>query len=287
MAHPVGGLGQDNFTDYYLPRRHTQEEPAWVHSLELRLLAHTGLVGFILFAIFLVAALTAALRTRRRGDALMRAAAGAGLMALVVWLIHGSVDWFWEMPALSGPALGFLGDDRRAGAGGEHRGRAVAREARSPPARCGRSRAPRADRRDRGAGISLSVGARGVDGHRRRRRNAPATALHDLSVAAQLNPLSSDPGLRAGLIALSVNQNGSPSLALPSRCPRRRRLAGLAGQGPGAIGPRRADPSAKHSFRVAYSINTKQPPVRDALRRVGTRHPLTYDQALKLFVIVR
>ena len=31
------------------------------------------------------------------------------MLPLVVWLIYGSVDWFWEMPALSGPALGFLG----------------------------------------------------------------------------------------------------------------------------------------------------------------------------------
>ena len=38
------------------------EQPRWTHSFELRLLAHTGLVGFLLFAGFLAAALTAALR---------------------------------------------------------------------------------------------------------------------------------------------------------------------------------------------------------------------------------
>ena len=45
--HPIGGLGQDNFGDYYLTLRHTGEEPSWTHSLELRLLAHTGIVGFL------------------------------------------------------------------------------------------------------------------------------------------------------------------------------------------------------------------------------------------------
>ena len=72
LAHPIGGLGQDNFADYYVSRRRTDEEPAWTHSLELRLLAHTGLVGFLLFAAFLVAAIAAAMP---------RAGAGAGLDA--------------------------------------------------------------------------------------------------------------------------------------------------------------------------------------------------------------
>ena len=51
-AHPIGGIGQDNFADYYIPR-HTGEEPAWPHSLELRVLAHTGIVGAVLFAVFI------------------------------------------------------------------------------------------------------------------------------------------------------------------------------------------------------------------------------------------
>src|SRR5205807_1194211 len=37
-AHPAGGLGQDNFAEYYVRHRRTSEEPAWTHSLELRLL---------------------------------------------------------------------------------------------------------------------------------------------------------------------------------------------------------------------------------------------------------
>ena len=108
-AHPVGGLGQDNFADYYVSRRRTSEEPAWTHSLEMRLLAHTGLVGFLLFVGFIVAALAAALRVRRRGDPLSAAVAGVAVLPLIDWLVHGSVDWFWEIPALAGPALGFVG----------------------------------------------------------------------------------------------------------------------------------------------------------------------------------
>ena len=92
-----------------MKHRRSYEEPNWTHSIELRLLTHTGIVGFALFVTFLVTALVAAARTRRHAPPLARLAAGIGLLPLIVWLIQGSLDWFWEMPALSGPALGFLG----------------------------------------------------------------------------------------------------------------------------------------------------------------------------------
>src|SRR6185312_3362182 len=92
VNHPIGGLGQDNFGDYYLPRRRTAEEPSWTHSLELRLLAHTGIVGFGLFAGFVGMALTAALRARRRGPPLVRSVSAIALLPFVVWVIYGSVD---------------------------------------------------------------------------------------------------------------------------------------------------------------------------------------------------
>ena len=114
VAHPIGGLGQDNFADYYLPIAARAEEPAGPHSLELRLLAHTGIVGFALFAASSSPRSRLRLRARRRGRHRPASCAAAPCCPCVVWLIHGSVDWFWEMPALSGPALGFLGVARRA-----------------------------------------------------------------------------------------------------------------------------------------------------------------------------
>lgn len=108
-AHPIGGLGQDNFADYYITRRHTGEEPRWTHSLEFRLLAHTGIVGFVLFVVFLIAALVGAAGAIRRGNRLVAVAAAGALIPLIPWLVHGSVDWFWEIPALSGPTFAFLG----------------------------------------------------------------------------------------------------------------------------------------------------------------------------------
>lgn len=102
--NPLGGIGQDNFAASYIRLRHTYEQPRWTHSIELRLLTHTGLVGTLLFAAFLVAALMAALRGRHGVE---RTTAGILLVFLVVWLVQGSIDWFWEYPALSVPALAF------------------------------------------------------------------------------------------------------------------------------------------------------------------------------------
>ena len=163
-AHPIGGLGQDNFSDYYTAHGRTGIELAWVHSWELRLLAHTGIVGFLAFIAFLVAAAIAALRRRAPKGSLRGAMAGIALLPLIVWLLHGSVDWFWEMPALSAPALAFLA----MGGALTEEGSAVASPA---VAGAGRARtavvaAVRRGRVSRGRGravVLVSVGPRGVD----------------------------------------------------------------------------------------------------------------------------
>lgn len=159
---PIGGLGQDNWGAYYLRERESSEQPRWTHSLELRLLAHTGAIGTLLFAGFLLAAVTAAVRgpTGRRRAGRLRSAVGAtALLPLVVWLVHGSVDWFWEIPALSGPALAFLalGGATMAGRG---RGDLAAGEgASAPAARAAEASAPAAGRADASARRRTAQGA--------------------------------------------------------------------------------------------------------------------------------
>ncbi len=97
--NPIGGLGQDNWSRFYLLDRRSGEQPKWTHSVELRLLAHTGIVGLLLFATFLVALLAAALRGRQPRTVPQETAAAAAiaLLPLVVWTVHGSLDWFWEI----------------------------------------------------------------------------------------------------------------------------------------------------------------------------------------------
>ena len=100
--HPVGGAGMDNFGADYVRERRSQQEPAYPHSLEARLLGGTGLVGFALFFVFLGAAAWVAVgAARSRG-------APAGIAALAMlsyWFAHGSVDWLWEFPGITAPVL--------------------------------------------------------------------------------------------------------------------------------------------------------------------------------------
>ena len=106
---PIGGIGADNFQQAYLAKARSGEQPRYPHSVELRTLSQTGLVGAALLGTAMVAALLAALRALRwrRGPAQAAAAAGTGVF--VYWFVHGSVDWFWEVPALGGAAFALLG----------------------------------------------------------------------------------------------------------------------------------------------------------------------------------
>jgi hypothetical protein len=284
-AHPIGGLGQDNFGDYYLTHRHTQEEPLWTHSLELRLLAHTGIVGFLLFAAFLAAALAAALRARRRGIPADRMLVGAALLPLVVWVVHGSIDWFWEVPALTGPALGFLamaGRLRPEQDGVRH----------ALPAPATRSRRIHVPRPALAAGaVVLLLAATvvlGVPYLAVREINIATTASHtdptaslaDFRTAHSLNPLMSDPGVLGGTVALINGRDFEASGLF------RQALArepgdwfawlgrGLAASALGEVG------AARRSYEVARRLDGRQVVVQNALRQVATQHPLNVTQAL-------
>jgi hypothetical protein len=286
-AHPIGGLGQDNFANYYLKHRHEIEDPQWTHSLEMRLLAHTGLVGFALFAGFLLAAFIAARRVRREADSEARWIRAAALLPVVVWLLAGSVDWFWEMPALSGPVLGFLGlavglreRHRTAGEIGEPR-RLV--------------RTPRRGRRSVAIGglafagvagvvalglpylsareVSIATGVGGRD---------PVAALQDLSRAASLDPLSAEPGEVAGLIALGRGDMATAEQRFGQAISRDpgswlpwagRALAASALGNTGA---------AYHDFVTARSIDSSQAAIQVGLGRVRSRHPLGPPEGLRL-----
>lgn len=173
-AHPLLGAGQDNFAAGYLRLRHTEQEPRWVHSWELRLLAHTGLVGALLFVLFLVAlALAALCGPGVRGSRARRVAAAMGLLPAIVWLVHGSIDWFWEIPALSVPALAFAG--AAAALGGVRGPKDSDAMNEQEDAADGGENDARSDRQEAGRGITPS-GAR-----RERRSGVPALAARCLA----------------------------------------------------------------------------------------------------------
>jgi hypothetical protein len=62
VAHPVGGIGADNFAEPYLEHGRSDETPHYPHSVELRTLVETGLIGALLAVVGMGAALLAAWR---------------------------------------------------------------------------------------------------------------------------------------------------------------------------------------------------------------------------------
>jgi hypothetical protein len=72
----------------------------------LRAFSETGIVGAALFVGFLALVFWRAVRAARRlcVPGLALACLGGG----VYWLLHGSIDWFWELPAITGSALMML-----------------------------------------------------------------------------------------------------------------------------------------------------------------------------------
>lgn len=216
IAHPVIGIGADNFLQQYLQRGRGGETPHYPHSVELRTLSQTGVIGALLALIGLGAALIAGWRALRISDPLGRATAAAALAGFVYWLVHGSFDWLWEFAGLGAPAFALLG-------------LACALAPRVPalsPRRSGRlserllpaGRGGSAGLRRVGVGVgvfaavlaALSLTAPWlsqlqVESAVHVWTRSPQTAYSRLNEAARLNPLSDEAYLAAGSIALRFN----------------------------------------------------------------------------------
>jgi O-antigen ligase len=110
QSHPILGIGADNFQQQYLRRGRSEETPRYPHSVELRTLSQTGLLGALLAVVGLSAALLAGWRAMRRADdALGATVAAAALGGFAYWAVHGSFDWFFEFAGLGAPAFALLG----------------------------------------------------------------------------------------------------------------------------------------------------------------------------------
>ena len=201
-AHPLLGIGVDNFQQQYLRLGRSEETPRYPHSVELRTLVQTGLLGALLAVVGLGAALVAGWRAMRRSDPLGRAVAAAALGGFAYWALHGSVDWFWEFAGLGAPAFALLGVACSLAP--------AAAAARSAPTRRiapGRRRLLVAGGIVATLATLLSLAApwlseRQVQSAARVWPKAPLVAYARLDDAARLNPLSDKAYLVAGSIAL-------------------------------------------------------------------------------------
>jgi hypothetical protein len=99
QSAPVVGRGAGTFEDWWLWHRAKDQQIRDAHSLYLETLGELGLVGLLLVAAIVVLPLTALWRCRRSPYV---AVAGA---AFVGWAVHAGLDWDWEVPAATLPAL--------------------------------------------------------------------------------------------------------------------------------------------------------------------------------------
>jgi tetratricopeptide (TPR) repeat protein len=107
--HPLAGAGAGTYQFAYYKDRDTDRNLNDTHSLPMRLLADTGLIGTALFAAWLIALGVAVFRRARETADENRvwvaglAAAGATIFAQCL------TDWLWLLPGLLGLAVLALG----------------------------------------------------------------------------------------------------------------------------------------------------------------------------------
>jgi tetratricopeptide (TPR) repeat protein len=202
LHHPLVGIGADNFEQQYLAHGRSSETPHYPHSVELRTIVQTGLVGALLALVGLGAALVAVGRALRAPDPLARTVAAAALAGFGYWVVHGSFDWFWEFAGLSAPAFALLGLACALAPAGERRAERAVRR-RSWPALVA------------GTGLALAAAASlalpwlsqlEVESAARVWTSSPQTAYARLRDAAGLNPLSDEADVLAGTIALRYGE---------------------------------------------------------------------------------
>lgn len=108
--NPIKGSGAQSFPVVYLLRRETDDFVKQAHGLGFSLLAELGLVGFLLMWAFIAMSLTyAALLVCKLRDRCEKGLAAAIVSILVIYLIHTSYDWDWNMFALTLPYFFFTG----------------------------------------------------------------------------------------------------------------------------------------------------------------------------------
>ena len=110
VDHPFLGVGTHNYEATYYKLR--EKDVGWVrqpHMLPLEVLSERGVAGGILFAGFLSTCLLAGLFQRFKGlNPEQKAQVGALIAGVAYWFVHSSAEWFWQIPAITLPAIVYL-----------------------------------------------------------------------------------------------------------------------------------------------------------------------------------
>jgi O-Antigen ligase len=101
---PLAGTGLGGYSVVWLQERPVEEAALDAHSLPLETAVELGLVGLLALSLLIAGTGLAARRALRERE-LLAGAAGA----TSAWLLHSAIDWHWEMPAVTLPALVMAG----------------------------------------------------------------------------------------------------------------------------------------------------------------------------------
>jgi hypothetical protein len=289
---PVTGIGMDQFAVDYVRERESDEEPANPHSVVVKVLSQTGLVGALLFGAFLVAALAGAVTARvRAGNSLTGAVAAGATISFAYWLVHGSADWFWEFPGLTMPAVAWLA---MAGSLAYPRPEPVAAPASVP--RPGWLRVIGIGVTGLVLAVALATfvfpwgAARDVEIASDNWPADPQAAFDRLDRARSLNPLDGDADAVAGTIAVRLDD---PELAESyfTEAVERNSSNWYAQLMLGSVQAASGEPrSALAHLEAAAALTPDDPLVRDALRRARAGDALStasIDRELQLRVCAR
>lgn len=109
-ASPIFGVGAQNWeATYYELRERPSGFARQPHSLPLEVLSERGVVGGALLFGFVGVCVAAGMWQRfTRFHSEGKAQAGALIAAVAYWFVHSSVEWFWQIPAVTMPAILFL-----------------------------------------------------------------------------------------------------------------------------------------------------------------------------------
>lgn len=277
---PVVGDGSDNFAVTYLQHRQTSEEPFYPHSLPIRFLAGTGIVGALLFAGFAIAAIVAAFRSRiRAGTAFGRGIAAVALSTMGYFALHSSGDWLWTFAAITMPVFAWMGLASNL----TDRATTTARtDERDRPRRTVRIALVATAMIGAVAAISSLAlpwtAARYIDSAANGWPSDPEAAASHLATARDLNPLTARADLVAGTIAVRSDDEKGAEAAF-TRAAEREPTNWYARLELGAIDVLAGDrESGMAHLRQAETLNPGEPLIAVALRRARNAKPLTPQQ---------